>query len=575
MEQRNLLIAIVLSVGILIAFQFAFERMRPPQPPGTTGGTSATAPATPGPATQSVSPAPSASTNAPGAAPAHAAETREAALAEQPRVKINTPRLHGSIDLLGARLDDLTLATYHETVDPKSPEVVLLSPPGTEDPYLAEFGWVAVTPDVKVPGPQTRWTETGGPLTPTSPTTMTWDNGQGLVFTRTISVDKDYMFTLHDAVRNNSSTPVKLLPYGLISRTGTPHVAGYYILHEGLIGYLGGSLQEVKYSSLSPGIPIDYASNGGWLGFTDKYWLTALVPPQSDAIKARFTHTIDGGVDRYQADYLGSETTVAPGGTAESSARFFAGAKEVNLLDAYKDSGIPLFDRAIDFGWFYFLTKPIFLILQFFYELLGNFGLAILLLTLCVKLLFFPLANKSYNAMSKMKLLQPEIQKLRERFPDDKARQQQEMMALYKRVGANPLAGCLPIVIQIPVFFSLYKVLFVTIEMRHAPFFGWIHDLSAPDPTSFANLFGLLPFVPPTILAIGAWPLIMGVTMFLQQKLNPQPVDPVQARMFMLLPIVFTYMLAAFPAGLVIYWAWNNLLSIAQQWTIMHRAGAA
>jgi len=460
-------------------------------------------------------------------------------------------------------------------VDPKSPEVVLLSPPGTQDPYLAEFGWVAGSPDVKVPGRQTRWTETDGPLTPDHPVTLTWDNGQGLVFTRTISVDKDYMFTLHDGVRNNGTIPVKLLPYGLISRTGTPHVAGYYILHEGLIGYLGGSLQEVKYSSLTPGTPIDYTSHGGWLGFTDKYWLTSLVPPQDEAIRARFTHTVDDGVDRYQADYLGPEVTVAPDATASSSARFFAGAKEVNLLDAYKDSGIPLFDRAIDFGWFYFLTKPIFLILQFFYEILGNFGLAILLLTLCVKLIFFPLANKSYNAMSKMKLLQPEIQKLRERFPDDKARQQQEMMALYKRVGANPLAGCLPIVIQIPVFFALYKVLFVTIEMRHAPFFGWIHDLSAPDPTSFANLFGLLPFAPPAILMIGAWPLIMGLTMFLQQKLNPQPVDPVQARMFMLLPIVFTYMLAAFPAGLVIYWAWNNLLSIAQQWAIMHRRGAA
>jgi YidC/Oxa1 family membrane protein insertase len=586
MEQRNLLIAIVLSVGILIAFQFGFERLRPPQPPGPPGGAPVTAPATSGPATGSAPPAPAAAsnpgTNAPGAAPAHAAETRDAALAEQPRVKIDTPRLHGSIDLLGARLDDLTLANYHETVDPKSPEVVLLSPPGTQDPYLAEFGWVAAGPDAKVPGPQTRWTETGGQLTPTNPVTLTWDNGQGLLFTRTISIDPNYMFTVRDAVRNNGTDPVKLLPYGLISRTGTPHVAGYYILHEGLIGYLGGSLQEVKYSSLNPGTPIDYTSNGGWLGFTDKYWLTSLIPPQNEAVKARFTHTVDAGVDRYQTDYLGPEVTVAPDGTAESSARFFAGAKEVNLLDAYKDSGIPLFDRAIDFGWFYFLTKPIFLVLQFFYEIIGNFGLAILLLTLCVKLLFFPLANKSYNAMSKMKLLQPEIQKMRERFPDDKARQQQEMMALYKRVGANPLAGCLPIVIQIPVFFALYKVLFVTIEMRHAPFFGWIHDLSAPDPTSFANLFGLLPFTPPvnlpivgSILMIGAWPLVMGWTMFLQQKLNPQPVDPVQARMFMLLPIVFTFMLAGFPAGLVIYWAWNNLLSIGQQWAIMHRAGAA
>jgi len=575
MEQRNLLIAIVLSVGILIAFQFVFERMRPPQPPGVAPGTPVTAPATPSTASPSTAPTHGAGTSAPGVAPAQAAESREAAIAELPRVKIDTPRLHGSINLLGARLDDLTLANYHETVDPKSPEVVLLSPAGTDNPYLAEFGWVAATPDIKVPGPQTRWTASEGPLTPTNPVTLTWDNGQGLIFSRTIGVDANYMFSVRDAVRNTGTTPVKLSPYGLVSRTGTPHVAGYYILFEGMIGYLDGSLQEVKYSSLNPDKPLDYGSNGGWLGFTDKYWLTALVPPQREGIKARFTHTVDAGLDRYQTDFLGPEVTVSPEGTAQSSARFFAGAKEVNLLDGYESAGIPLFDHAIDFGWFYFLTKPIFLTLQFFDRLLGNFGLAILLLTLCVKLLFFPLANKSYNAMSKMKLLQPEIQKMRERFPDDKARQQQEMMALYKRVGANPLAGCLPIVIQIPVFFSLYKVLFVTIEMRHAPFFGWIHDLSAPDPTSFANLFGLLPFTPPLILMIGAWPLIMGLTMFLQQKLNPQPVDPVQARMFMFLPIVFTYMLASFPAGLVIYWAWNNLLSIGQQWTIMHRAGAA
>jgi YidC/Oxa1 family membrane protein insertase len=299
------------------------------------------------------------------------------------------------------------------------------------------------------------------------------------------------------------------------------------------------------------------------------------VPPQEAAVKARFIHRVEGGVDRYQTDFLAPPVTVPAEGTAATSVRFFGGAKEVNLLDAYAESGIPHFDLAIDFGWFYFLTKPIFLVLQWFYELLGNFGLAILLLTLIIKILFFPLANKSYQAMSKMKLLQPEMVKIRERFPDDKARQQQEMMEMYKRVGANPVAGCLPIIIQIPVFFALYKVLFVTIEMRHAPFFGWIHDLSAPDPTSIFNLFGLIPYTPPYFLMVGAWPLIMGVTMFLQQKLNPQPVDPIQARMFMMLPVVFTYMLAAFPAGLVIYWAWNNLLSIAQQWAIMHRAGAA
>ena len=572
MDQRNLLLAIVLSVGILLGLPMLFEKLHltpPPAPPPAT----VTAPATATSGSPAAGPAPAAAPAGGATTPAPA--TRMAAIAEQPRVRINTPRLHGSIALKGGRIDDLTLAAYHETTDPKSPEVVLLWPTGTKDPYFAEFGWVAGSEGVKVPGPETQWAASGGPLTPTSPVTLTWDNGAGLVFTRTISIDENYMFAVRDVVKNTGTTPVDLSAYGLISRTGTPEVAGYYILFEGLIGELGGSLQEVKYSSLKPGEPADYASTGGWLGFTDKYWLTALIPSQQAVLKVRFNHRVEGGVDRYQTDFLGPAETVAAGGTASSSTRFFAGAKEVSLLDAYAASGIAHFDLAIDFGWFYFLTKPIFLTLQFFAKLIGNFGLAILLLTFLIKLAFFPLANKSYKAMSKMKLLQPEMQKIRERFPDDKPRQQQEIMAMYKKFGANPLARCLPIFIQIPVFFSLYKVLFVTIEMRHAPFFGWIHDLSAPDPTSFANLFGLIPFHPPVFLMIGAWPLIMGVTMFLQQKLNPQPVDPMQARMFMMLPIVFTYMLSAFPAGLVIYWAWNNSLSIAQQWAIMHRAGAA
>jgi YidC/Oxa1 family membrane protein insertase len=594
MEQRNLLLAIVLSVGILIGFQYLFERLRPPPPPPPAVPTQ-TAPA-PGTAPTGAAPGSVAPSTVPGATPtpgtaaAPTSETREQALAEQPRVKIDAPRLHGSVALTGGRIDDLTLANYHETPDPRSPEVVLLWPTGTKDPYFAEFGWVAGTPGIKVPGSDARWTASDGKLTSKTPLTLTWDNGAGLVFTRTISVDDNYMFTVRDAVRNAGSAPVSLLPYALVSRTGAPDGSAYYISHEGLAGYLDGHVfgggtgflwlgDNDTYANPAPDKPRDYSSTGGWLGFTDKYWLTALVPPQDQAIKARFIHVVERGVDRYQADYLGPATTIPADGTAASETRFFAGAKEVNLLDSYRDSGIPKFDLAIDWGIYYFLTKPIFFVLQFFYTLLGNFGLAILLLTLLIKLLFFPLANKSYAAMSKMKLLQPEMQKIRERFPDDKARQQQETMALYKRVGANPVAGCLPIVLQIPVFFSLYKVLFVTIEMRHAPFFGWIHDLSAPDPTTFVNLFGILPFTPPAAIAhfvaIGAWPLIMGVTMYLQQKLNPQPVDPVQARMFMLLPIVFTYMLSAFPAGLVIYWAWNNLLSIAQQWTIMHRAGAA
>jgi YidC/Oxa1 family membrane protein insertase len=570
MDQKNLLVAIVLSVAILFGFQYVIGRFLPAPPPAKTTPAQAP-PAAPGTATPGGT-APEAGAPAPGAPPA---ESREAAIADQPRVRIDTPRLHGSIALTGGRIDDLTLANYHDTVDPKSPEVVLLWPTGTAEPYFATFGWVETAPGVKLPDAQTKWTASGGPLAPGHPVTLSWDNGEGLTFTRAFAIDENYMFTVEDAVKNSGSASVSLMPYGVVSRTGTPPVSGYYILYEGPIGFLDGGLQEVKYASLTPEKPGEFNSTGGWLGFTDKYWLTALIPPQDAAIKAKFRHSVENGVDRYQADYLGAPLTVPPGGSASTSTRLFAGAKEVKLLDAYANSGIPRFDRAIDFGWFYFLTKPIFLVLVFFHGLLGNFGLAILLLTFLIKLAFFPLANKSYSAMSKMKLMQPETVKIREKYPDDKAKQQQEIMALYKKVGANPLAGCLPIVIQIPVFFSLYKVLFVTIEMRQAPFFGWIHDLSAPDPTSFANLFGLIPFTPPHVLMIGAWPLLMGLTMFLQQKLNPQPVDPVQAKMFMALPVVFTYMLSAFPAGLVIYWTWNNLLSIAQQWAIMHRQGAA
>ncbi|HWD59377.1 MAG TPA: membrane protein insertase YidC [Stellaceae bacterium] len=579
MDQKNLLIAIVVSVAILFSFQFAFEKFLPHPRPAQTQ----TAPAKPEPNT--ANPGPAAETQASGTAPVGAAgqalaQTRETAIADQPRVKIDTPRLHGSVALTGGRLDDLTLANYHETIDPKSPEVVLLWPTGTEDPYFAEFGWCpsngcGETSDVALPNSKTKWTASGGALSPDHPLTLTWDNGAGLTFIRTIAIDQNYMFTIEDAVKNSGSAAVSLRPYGLVSRTGTPPVSGYYILFEGPIGFLDNGLQEIKYTALTPGKREPFDNTHGWLGFTDKYWLTALIPPQSETVNANFLHSVNGTVNRYQADYVGGAMSVPAGGTASTSTRFFAGAKEVGLLDSYADAGIPRFDRSIDFGWFYFLTKPIFLVLVFFHGLLGNFGLAILLLTFLIKLCFFPLANKSYVAMSKMKLLQPEMAKIRERIPDDKAKQQQEIMALYKKVGANPLAGCLPIVIQIPVFFSLYKVLFVTIEMRHAPFFGWIHDLSAPDPTSFANLFGLLPFAAPHVLMIGAWPLMMGVTMFLQQKLNPQPVDPIQAKMFMLLPIVFTYMLSAFPAGLVIYWSWNNLLSIAQQWAIMHKRGAA
>ncbi len=583
-DQRNMVIAIVLSIAILIGFQYFFpppQVQRPAQQTETaaTGGTSAPAtsateasdvPAPPGTAPKAAGGVPTG-----GAAPG-AIENRETVIARTPRLRIDSPRLRGSIALVGARLDDLILKDYRETTDPTSPQITLLNPLGSPNAYYAEFGWVPADPAIKVPGPKTVWTADRATLGDDGPVTLTWDNGQGLRFVRRIALDDNYMFTVTQRVENRSDKPVTLYPYGLINRTGTPKTLGYYILHEGLLGVLGESLIEVKYKDLKEEGVQTHESDGGWLGITDKYWLAALVPDQGSKIKGRFLYTQRKKVDKYQTDYQRDAVTIAPGGDAEVTDRLFAGAKEVKLLDRYRDDlGIPLFDRAVDFGWFYFLTKPIFFLIDLFNHWLGNFGLAILLLTVIIKALFFPLANKSYRAMSKMKKLQPKMTELREKYKDDKAMLQKELMALYKTEKVNPMSGCLPIVVQIPVFFSLYKVLFVTIEMRHAPFFGWIQDLSAPDPTSVFNLFGLLPFDPPSMLAIGAWPLAMGITMFLQQKLNPQPPDPTQAKIMMALPVVFTFMFARFPAGLVIYWTWNNILSITQQWIIMRRMGIA
>ncbi|MBW7851455.1 MAG: membrane protein insertase YidC [Rhodospirillales bacterium] len=563
-EQRNLILAIVLSVAIMLGFQLLFEGPPPPPAPQQTQEQPATAP--------------TAGIGAPTpAVPAGAAPTtpdRKAALAEGGRVRIDTPRLHGSISLAGGRIDDLTLVDYHERPDPKSPEIELLSPPRAPHPYYVEFGWVPAAPGIAVPDEQTLWTASGGALTPSSPVTLTWDNGQGLRFVRTIGIDENYMFTVTQRVENAGAEPVTLHPYSLILRTGTPETAGFYILHEGPLGVFDNTLKEIDYDDLQEAGTINATSTGGWIGITDKYWLTALIPDQQESVAGRFSHRRAGEVSKYQADFMGAARTVAPGGSVEAKNFVFAGAKEVRLLDGYSETyGIQRFDLAIDFGWFYFLTKPFFYLLQILNAALGNFGLAIMALTVIIKLVFFPLANKSYVAMSKMKKLQPEMKKLQERFGDDKVRMNQELMALYKREKANPVAGCLPIVIQIPVFFALYKVLFVTIEMRHAPFYGWIKDLSAPDPTTVFNLFGVIPWDPPSFLMIGVWPLIMGLTMWIQQKLNPAPADPVQARMFMFLPIVFTFLLAAFPAGLVIYWAWSNALSILQQWVIMKRMG--
>jgi YidC/Oxa1 family membrane protein insertase len=582
-EQRNIILAVVLMAVILIGWQYLMPT-RPPHPPAqqqTSQQPGAGAPAAP--AANAPGNAPSAPT-APGGAPAAAnpaagptPESRAAAIAATPRVTIAAPEVHGTISLVGARFDDLTLNRYRETPDPNSPQIELLSPATGPGAYYAEFGWVP-SGDAKLalPGPDTKWKADSDHLTPDRPVTLSWDNGQGLRFLRTYAIDDGYMFTITQKVENTGTAPVTLFPYALVARWGTPTTQDIYLLHEGPLGVLDGTLKEKKYKDLkSDDHVVQAKSTGGWLGFTDKYWLAALVPDQSMPIEARMSWHAADNIDRFQTDWLGSAHTVEPGKSVETTSRLFAGAKELTRLDAYGAKyNIPRFDLAIDFGWFYFLTKPFFYFLRFIHSQVPNFGIAIMIFTVCIKGAFFPIANKSYKAMSKMKQLQPEVQKLQERFSDDRARLNQELMALYKREKANPVSGCLPILIQIPVFFALYKVLYVTIEMRHAPFFGWIRDLSAPDPTTVFNLFGLIPWDPPLFLHIGVWPLIMGVTMYLQQKLNPQPTDPVQAKMFTFLPIIFTFMLAKFPAGLVIYWAWSNLLSILQQWLIMKRSAS-
>ncbi len=612
-DQRNTLLAIVLAVAILFAFQTFYvnpkaekEKARQQalsEQAGTPGGDpSAPVPAgsradrpeppTGTPRARSVIPTAPTTPRRSGAAPeAPGPGGRAEQLRSTPRVTIDSARLNGSISLTGGRVDDLSLADYRQDTDPKSGQIRLFSPPGSATPYFVQFGWAPADPKIKVPGPDTPWRADTKTLTPSRPVTLSWDNGEGLRFFRTYALDDYYMFTVTQRVKNSSKSPVTLYPFGFISRTGTPETLGYFILHEGPLGVFNGTLKELDYDDLVDSGKIVQSTQGGWIGITDKYWLAALVPDQKQSVETRFVHSATKNTDMYQVDYRGPGLTVTPGTSAEVQSHFFAGAKEVKLLDAYADyeyAGFALglenpdlrrlkvqrLDLAIDFGWYFFLTKPFFYALAYFHELLGNFGLAILLLTVIVKILFFPLANKSYRAMSKMKILQPEMVKIKERFKDDRTQMNTAMMELYKREKANPASGCAPMIIQIPVFFALYKVLFVSIEMRHAPFYGWIQDLSARDPTTIFNLFGLIPFTPPEFLLLGAWPLIMGLSMFLQMRLNPQPADPIQAKIFMFMPIMFTILLAPFPAGLVIYWAWNNVLSMAQQWVIMKRSGA-
>ena len=578
-DQRNILLAIVLSVAILVGWQFIFvqpQSERQAQLQQQVPQTQQPVASQPASEQQGgVASAPSIGASVPSVLreTQSGVLSREDALKKTARVNILSSRLQGSISLVGARFDDLVLSDYRETIDDSSPNIVLLSPTGSSDPYYAEFGWLGA--NVKAPDGLTEWRTDRRNLTPDSPVTLTWDNGEGLRFERRYALDEDYMLEVTQRVRNTGTEDVTIAPYGLVSRTNTPEILNFYILHEGLLGVFDGTLKEVDYDDVVDARTIRQPTSGGWIGITDKYWLVALVPDQSTKVETSFTSGTRGNTTLYQADFLGAAETLPRGGVLEARSHLFAGAKEVTLLDKYRtELDIALFDRAVDFGWFYFLTKPIFLTIHWLSGKLGNFGLAILALTVGIRLLLFPLANKSFRAMSKMKLLQPKLVELKERYGEDRQKLNMEMMQLYKAEGVNPMAGCLPVIVQIPVFFALYKVLFVTIEMRHAPFYGWILDLSARDPLGVMTLFGLVDWnVPATLdlINIGIWPIIMGVTMYLQTKLNPAPADPIQAKIFTFLPFIFTFILANFPAGLVIYWAWNNALSILQQWVIMRR----
>ncbi|ALL12425.1 membrane protein insertase YidC [Caulobacter henricii] len=540
----------------------------------------------------------------PDGRPAPLKLSRDAAKAQSPRLVVDTPALSGSISLKGGRIDDLWLKQYAQTTKKNSPPVELFRPEGAEHAWFADFGWAGANLP-GLPDSRTVWTAAPGQvLRPTSPVVLTYDNGQGLVFTRTISVDANAMFTVADSVRNQGTQTLSLAPYATVQRQGIPADLGKnQIVHEGAIGVFGidggksHELKQQKYGKWKKDKPLEnFVSKGGWAGITDKYWLTALIPDQAQDITAQYRVTQAGPVDIYDVNFVGPVKALAPGQTLAQNTRLFAGAKTVPLLRNYEFGGqppawwkfwdekkaeVPRFDDAVDWGMFRFFTRPIFNIMEMFFQLVGNFGVAILLLTVALKLVLYPLADKSYESMAKIKKIAPEVEKLKAKFKDDPAKQQQEMMGLYAKEKINPMMGCLPMLIQIPVFYSLYKVLTVTIEMRHAPFFGWIQDLSARDPSTFMNLFGLIPWDPATApligaflsgpLHIGVWPLLYGFTMWLTTAMNPPAADPIQQKIFQFFPIIFTFTLSQFSVGLVIYWCWSNVLTIFQQYIIMRR----
>jgi YidC/Oxa1 family membrane protein insertase len=562
-NQNNLLIAIVLSIIILISYNMLYEAPRKDAMQQTAFAEKLAS-------ESGAAKAPKAETAA-----APVAKDRATLIAADRRVRIDTPEIEGSIRLKGARLDDVVLKNYKTSVAPDAKKIMLLSPAGSAEPnqpYYTETGWLAA--NMAVPTDETEWKADGDKLTPERALHLSWNNGQGLTFERTIEVDKDFLFTVTDRVKNDTANTVTLYPFGLISRHGA-HPSND---QEGPLGVLGGTLKEYKFKDMASEGKKSFESDGGWLGVGDKYWLVALVPPQADKIAATFTYTQGADQDpahgTFQSDFRSTPISVAAGASAEKQIRVFAGAKRVRLFDRYTDTlSLPHFDRAIDFGWFYFLTKPFLYLMDYLGEWLGNYGLAILALTVLLKAVTYPLSAKSYIAMAKMKDLQPEIKKIQDKYKDDQQRMAAETMALYKREKTNPMSGCLPIFIQIPIFFALYKVLSVNIELRQADFYGWIHDLSMPDPTSVWNLFGLISFQPDFLPALGVWPILMGISMYVQQILSPQPPDKNQARIFKFMPILFTFMMAQVASGLVIYWTLGNILGLLQQWTIIKHHG--
>jgi len=558
MENRNVIIAVILSTAILIGWSMYFEnpdeaqRKRLEIQGKTETQTNIQKPETP--QTAKANPT--------------KAISRGEALKEGDRVSIENSNLAGSISLRGAIIDDIVLKNYRETLDKNSKPIVVLSPKKSDEGYFVESGWATTKSDIKVPDNNSIWQiKDGKKLTPTSPVTLEWNNREGIIFSKKIEVDNKYLFKITETIRNEKNKTIELFHYSQITKNTKPTTENFYILHEGLIGVVDKNLKEETYSTIEKEKKT-YAGKSGWFGITDKYWMSAIIPESGKSFKGEYSFA-----NSYKANFIISEPTIAnPQKSTSATLKIFIGAKEVYPIDNYTEiEKIDRFDLSIDWGWFYFITKPLFFVIDYIFKIVGNFGLAIIILTLIVRILFFPLNNYSFKSMAKMKVLQPETLRIKELYKDDVKRTQQEMMALYKREKVNPLSGCLPILIQIPIFFAVYKMLFVTLEMRHAPFFGWIKDLSAADPTTIFNLFGLIPWNPPSFLMIGVWPILMGITMYFQMKLNPTPPDPIQAKIFAFFPLIMTVMLATFPSGLVVYWTVSNVLTMAQQYYIMKK----